>query len=132
MNRRLPRGVRAFLIVGAILWGAVATISPQLVRVHFGGEGDGVAVPVWIVGLGSLVACAFTSTSFAGSSAAARAWLFPVLSAILAFTLALVLWQSLFPSSAELATPIVSAVAAAVALGGSRMLAKRHASTSRE
>ena len=132
MNPRLPRGVLAFLLVGVILWGAVAAISPPLVRVHFGGDGDSVRVPVWIVGLGSLAACAFTSTSFAGSSAAARVWLFPILSAILTFALVLVLCQSLYPSSAGLATPIVSAAAATVALAGSRLLAHRQASISRE
>jgi len=124
MNRHLPRGVSTFLLVGAILWGAVATIAPNPVRVHFGGAGNAATAPVWLVGLISLAACAVTAKSFGGASVAARIWLLPTLSAILAFTLTLVLWQGFFPS-AGLITPIVSAASAAVAFGGSWALARR-------
>ena len=124
MNRRLPRGVSTFLLVGVILWGAVATIAPNPVQVHFGGTGNAVTAPVWLVGLVSLAACAITAKYSGGSSVAERIWLFPTLSAILAFTLTLVLWQGFFPS-AGLITPIVSAATAAVAFGGSGALTRR-------
>jgi len=124
MNRHLPRGVSTFLLVGVILWGAVATIAPNPVRVHFGGAGNAATAPVWLVGLISLAACAVTAKSFGGSSVAARIWLLPTLSAILAFTLTLVLWQGFFPSAGVIA-PIVSAASAAVGFGGSWALARR-------